>query len=130
RDWSSDVCSSDLPRRLEVVPAFSHSFVQPGAPPPGFRELREQAAPLYCAMLAPGPVYGAEVLLRAFAEVHQHNPRARLALYGPSTLEMDFSYAGAGAGAVRAYGELHRSAALALIAASDVFVRPTLADGD
>jgi len=118
------------PRRLEVVPAFSHSFVQPGAPPPGFRELREQAAPLYCAMLAPGPVYGAEVLLRAFAEVHQHNPRARLALYGPSTLEMDLSYAGAGAGAVRAYGELHRSAALALIAASDVFVRPTLADGD
>ena len=125
------VCCGVAPGRVEVVPAFSHSFLQPGAPPPGFRELREEAAPLYCAMLAPGPVYGAEDLLRAFAEVHRRNPRARLALYGPGTLELEALHpAGAAAGAVRGYGELHRPAALALIAASDVFVRPTLADGD
>jgi len=116
-------------RRIEVLPAFSNSFLQPGAPPPGFRELREEAAPLYSAMLAPGPVYGAQVLLRAFAEVLAGNPRARLALYGPGTLELVGS-AGPAAAGVRAFGELHRPAALAVIGGSDVFVRPTLADGD
>jgi glycosyltransferase involved in cell wall biosynthesis len=122
------LCCGVARSRIEVLPAFTHSFLKPGTPPAGFRELREEAAPLYCAMLAPGPVYGAEVLLRAFAEVHQQNPRARLALYGPGTLELHL--AGAAAGAMRAFGELHRPAALALIAGSDVFVRPTLADGD
>ena len=117
--------------RLEVLPAFSPSFLRPGAPPPGLAGLREAAAPLYCAMLAPGPVYGAEALLRAFSFVHGQNPRARLALYGPGTLELDtVRLAGPAAPAVHAFGELHRPAALALIAASDVFVRPTLADGD
>jgi glycogen synthase len=125
------LCCGVAQERIEVLPAFSPSFLQPGAPPPGFRELREEAAPLYCAMLAPGPVYGAEDLLAAFAEVHQRNPRARLALYGPGTLELlPIRPAAAAAGAVRAFGELHRPAALALIAGSDVFVRPTLADGD
>ncbi|TMB04205.1 MAG: glycosyltransferase family 4 protein [Deltaproteobacteria bacterium] len=117
--------------RIEVLPAFSRSYLEPGAPPAGLRDLRAQAAPLYCAMLAPGPVYGAQVLLRAFAEVHARNPRARLALYGPGTLELDLARsAGEAAGAVRPFGELHRAVALALIGGSDVFVRPTLADGD
>ena len=117
--------------RIEVLPAFSRSFLEPGAPPPGFRDLREQAAPLYCAMLAPGPVYGAEVLLSAFARVHAQNPRSRLALYGPGTSQLEVVRpCGAAAPAVTAFGELHRPAALALIAGSDVFVRPTLADGD
>ncbi len=125
------LCCGVARERIEVLPAFTHSFLQPGTPPAGFRELREEAAPLYCAMLAPGTVYGAEPLLRAFAEVHQRNPRARLALYGPGTLELELlRWAGAAACALRAFGELHRPAALALIAGSDVFVRPTLADGD
>ena len=125
------LCCGVARERIEVLPAFTHSFLQPGTPPAGFRELREEAAPLYCAMLAPGPVYGAEALLRAFVEVHQRNPRARLALYGPGTLEPELlRWAGAAACAIRAFGELHRPAALALIAGSDVFVRPTLADGD
>src|SRR5712692_9249171 len=125
------LCCGVARERIEVLPAFTPSFLQPGTPPAGFRELREEAAPLYCAMLAPGPVYGAEVLLRAFAEVHQRNPRARLALYGPATLELELlRWAGAATYAMRAFGELHRQAALALIAGSDVFVRPTLADGD
>jgi len=125
------LCCGVAGARIEVLPAFSHFFLEPGAPPPGFGELREAAAPLYCAMLAPGPVYGAEVLLRAFADIQARNPRARLALYGPGTRELDPSrFAGAAAAAVCAFGELSRPAALALIAHSDVFVRPTLADGD
>ena len=118
-------------RRVEVLPAFSSSFLEPGDPPPGFRDLRSAAAPLYCAMLARGPVYGADVLLRAFSEVHARNPRARLAIYGPATAEIDVArFCGPAASAVSVLGELRRPAALAVIAASDVYVRPTFADGD
>src|SRR5690348_15626378 len=110
------------------------SFLHPGTPPHGLREIRAEAAPLYCAMLAPGPVYGMEPLLRAFGRIHAQNPRARLVVYGPGTEQMGAEVARlcgeAAATAVHAFGELHRPSALALIAASDVFVRPTLADGD
>ncbi|TMB39470.1 MAG: glycosyltransferase family 4 protein [Deltaproteobacteria bacterium] len=120
--------------RIEVLPAFSPSFLHPGTPPPGLREIRAEASPLYCAMLAPGPVYGKETLLRAFGRIHAQNSRARLVVYGPGTELMGAEVAQlcgeAAASAVHAFGELHRPSALALIAASDVFVRPTLADGD
>src|SRR5207237_4589818 len=93
----------------------------PGDPQPGCRDLRSAAAPLYCAMLARGPVYGADVLLRAFSEVHGRNPRARLAIYGPATAEIDVArFCGPAASAVSIFGELRRPAALAVIAASDV----------
>src|SRR5206468_2241454 len=68
-----------------------------------------------------------------FARVHAQTPRARLALYGPGTAEMSEAIerlCGPAAIAVHAFGELHRPQALALIAGCDVFVRPTLADGD
>ena len=50
-------------------------------------------------------------------------PGAALALYGPASDAVHVE-------GVRAFGELHRAQALALVAACDVFVRPTLADGD
>jgi len=109
---------------LEVLPAFSGRFLQPGAAPPGLRELRESAQPLFCAMAVTSrPVYGLEVLLRAFAEVRSHLPGAALAMYGPGTEALRDP-------GVHGFGELHRPQALALISASDVFLRPTLADGD
>jgi glycogen(starch) synthase len=109
---------------VEVLPAFTGRFLQPGSPPPGLRELRDSASPLYCAMAVTSrPVYGLQVLLRGFAEVRARKPRAVLAIYGPGTEELS------GDG-VRGFGELHRAQALALLAACDVFVRPTLADGD
>jgi glycogen synthase len=110
-------------RDVEVVPAFSHEFIKPGAPPEGLAALRARAAPLYCAMIAPRPEYGERILLRAFSEVRVKIPDAALALYGPGS-------DGVREDGVHAFGELHRPQALALIAACDVFVRPTLADGD
>lgn len=116
--------STGLPRdRIEVLAAFSHRFVRPGAPPPGLSQLRAEAAPLFCAMVAPRPEYGEPVLLDAFARVLERKPSARLALYGPGSESVR-------APGVHPFGELHRPHALALIAACDVFVRPTLADGD
>jgi glycogen(starch) synthase len=106
-----------------VLPAFLRDFVKPGAPPPGLAELRAEAAPLFCAMVQPQAEYGLPVLLRAFAQVLERKPQARLALYGLRSDEVE-------AAGVRGFGELHRPQALALMAACDVFVRPTLADGD
>ena len=108
---------------VEVLPAFLHELVTPGTPPEGLRELRAKAAPLYCAMVAPRPEYGQEILLRAFTEVRARLPEAALALYGPASDAVHED-------GVQAFGELHRAQALALVAACDVFVRPTLADGD
>src|SRR5205085_1345330 len=107
----------------EVVPAFSHEFIKPGSPPEALATLRAGASPLYCAMIAPRPEYGQGILLRAFAEVRVKIPAAALALYGPGSDSVRED-------GVRAFGELHRAQALALMAACDVFVRPTLADGD
>jgi glycosyltransferase involved in cell wall biosynthesis len=115
-------CGVDA-RRIEIVPAFSREFLQPGAPPAGLAELRARAAPLYCAMLAPPEIYGRDVLLQAFARVRVRLPAAGLTLYGAGTEAIS-------APGVHAFGQLHRPSALALMASSDVFVRPTLADGD
>ncbi|MGE5048911.1 MAG: glycosyltransferase [Deltaproteobacteria bacterium] len=106
-----------------VVPAFSREFVKPSAPPAGLEEVRAVARPLYCAMIAPRPEYGATILLDAFARVRARLPEAALALYGPGSELVR-------AAGVHAFGELQRPQALDLMAACDVFVRPTLDDGD
>jgi glycosyltransferase involved in cell wall biosynthesis len=106
-----------------VLPAFSDASVKPGTPPDGFDEFRAEAKPLYCAMIAPRPEYGAEILLRAFAEVRNNLSHARLALYGPGSEDVR-------AEGVRGFGELSRAQALAVTAGCEIFVRPTLADGD
>lgn len=108
---------------VEVLPAFLRESITPGTPPDGLLELRAKAMPLYCAMVAPRPEYGQEILLRAFTQVRARLPEAALALYGPASDSVHED-------GVRAFGELHRAQALALMAACDVFVRPTLADGD
>ena len=110
-------------RAVQVMPAFLDAALSPGDPPAGFVDLRAEAAPLYCAMLAPRPEYGEPVLLRAFATLLHQRSHARLALYGAGTDAL--RVAGA-----RGFGELPRPQALALMAGCDVFVRPTLADGD
>ena len=107
----------------EVLPAFSADGLAPGAPPPGLEKLRASASPLFCAMIAPRPEYGLPVLLRAFAQVRASLPGAGLALYGTASQEVR-------AEGVHGFGELLRPQALSLIASCEVFVRPTLADGD
>jgi glycogen(starch) synthase len=108
---------------VEVLPAFSREFLKPGEPPEGLAELRAASAPLYCAMVAARPEYGQDTLLHAFALVRAKLPTSALALYGPGSESVSQD-------GVKAFGELYRAQALALIAACDVFVRPTLADGD
>jgi glycosyltransferase involved in cell wall biosynthesis len=110
-------------RRLAVVPPFSPALMATPAPPPGLAAFGAAHAPLFAAALAPGPVYGADVLLSAFAAVRARLPRAGLVAFGPGT-------AGLAADGLLALGEVRHGAALAAIEAADVFVRPTRADGD
>ena len=109
----------------EVLPAFSSEFLCPGDPPPGIPD----ASPLFCAMVAPRPEYGQDILLRAFEQVRTALPASALALYGTGT-EAFAQDASRKPQAVHGFGELPRPQALALLERCDVFVRPTLADGD
>jgi len=111
------------PRRLAVLPPFSPSVLGERRTPPALPPFRAASAPLFAAALAPGPTYGADVLLPAFAALRERLPRAGLVLFGPGTAAL-------GREGVLGLGDVPHSAALAVIEAADVYVRPTRADGD
>ncbi len=110
-------------RRIAVLPPFSPSMLVPGAPPAGLVAFRAARRPLFTAALAPGRTYGADVLAAAFAAVRARLPGAGLAAFGPGTDAL------AGEG-ILGLGDVPHGAALAVIGAADVLVRPTRADGD
>jgi glycosyltransferase involved in cell wall biosynthesis len=121
------------PARIAVVPAFTPAALAFRLPPPGLAQLRRRHPLLLACALAPGPEYGAMVMLDAFKIVHAHNNQAGLILFGPGTHDPALAVAVRArglAGAVHQLGELARERALAIVAACDAFVRPTLADGD
>ncbi len=121
------------PARLVVAAAFTPSSLAFRLPPPGLAQIRRAHPLLIAAALAPGVEYGATVLLDAFALVRARRADAGLVVYGPGTRAPALAAAararGLG-GAVHHFGELERTRALAVVAAADLFVRPTLADGD
>jgi glycosyltransferase involved in cell wall biosynthesis len=121
------------PARVVVAAAFSAASLALRLSPPGLAQLRRAHPLLVAAALAPGPEYGAAVLLDAFARVRARRPDAGLVVYGPGTRAPALAAAARArdlGGAVHHLGELERRRALAVVAAADVFVRPTLADGD
>jgi glycogen(starch) synthase len=114
-----------------VIPAWTARSLAFRLDPPGLRQLRARHEPLLACALAPGREYGAEILLDAFDAFVQKHPRAGLLLYGPGTRELASEVARRGVRQnVALFGELPRERALAIVAACDLFVRPTLADGD
>ena len=121
------------PARIVVAAAFTPASLAFRLPPPGLAQIRRAHELRVASALAPGPEYGAAVLLDAFALVRARRADAGLVVYGPGTRAPALAAAararGLG-GAVYHLGELERSRALAVVAAADVFVRPTLADGD
>lgn len=120
------------PARLETAPAFGREGLVKGVLPAEAAKLRGAHARVLCAMLAPGPDYGAEELFAAFASLRATRDDVALAVYGPGT-ESDETRRLAeslGAAPVLRLGQIEREEALALMAASDVFVRPTRVDGD
>lgn len=121
------------PARIVVAAAFTPASLTFRLAPPGLAQIRRAHPLLVASALAPGPEYGAAVLLDAFALVRARRPDAALVVYGPGTRAPALAAAARARGLGRAVyhlGELGRHYALAVVAAADVFVRPTLADGD
>ncbi len=117
--------------RVEVAPAGTGPL-QPGEPPAGLARARARFEPLLACAVAPSPIYGTRPLLGALPVLASRMPRVGLALFGPGRREAIEALAGVyGVGErVELLGELDHAQALATIAACDVFVRPSLADGD
>jgi glycosyltransferase involved in cell wall biosynthesis len=113
------------PARLAVLPAFSPSVIEPPEAPRGLAEFRAAHAPLLAAALLPSPIYGADLLLPAFEALRRRRPRAGLVLFGEGSDRAALR----GSGRL-GLGEIPHAAALAVLEAADVFVRPTRADGD
>lgn len=118
---------------VPVVPAFLSSQVQVGQPPPGFDAARSRWPVLVAMAGHPSPVYGLELMLAALGDPEVKARGIGLALFGPETEGAAATAAAQAAGVsdrVAAFGELPHDQALALVKASNLFVRPTSADGD
>jgi glycosyltransferase involved in cell wall biosynthesis len=112
------------PDRLACAPAFLLDALDERLVPAGLPALRRRHPTLVCAAAAPGPEYGLRTLAAAFDRLRADHPQAALVLFG------DAGGRSPRAPGIYQLGELPRGEALGLIASSDVFVRPTTADGD
>src|SRR6185436_20225577 len=103
---------------------FLASRVIPGEPPRGFEAIRERRRPLIAMAHHPSPIYGTAAMISAIGELAHRFPDVGLALFGPGEKPAGCN------GLVEWLGELPHPQALAVIAKSDAFVRPTTVDGD
>jgi glycogen synthase len=117
--------------RLVELPAFLPAAVRPGELSESVREAREKHGMLLSAAIAPSPVYGARVLWAALLQLRRTRPELGILVFGPGSDALAGELEKAGVREfVYGLGELSHADALAAMAVSDVFVRPTLADGD
>jgi len=123
--------------RIRVHPAFVASEVRPAALDPALDSaLTDRLAarrPLVAYAHHPSKVYGRALFLEALARVRARRPGLTAVIYGPGTDAPEFAAdvrAAGVAGALEVVGELEHPVALGVMAACDLFVRPTLADGD
>jgi glycogen(starch) synthase len=118
------LAASGVPgERLSVLAPYSPTVLEARDPPAALADFRAAHAPLLTAALPPGAVYGADLLLPAFAALRARLPRAGLLVFGAGT-------EGLRATGLLGLGEVAHPSALAVLEAADVFVRPTRADGD
>lgn len=119
------------PHKLTELPAFSAAALQVGPLPAAARAARNRHPVLLTAALAPSPIYGARVLFAALRQLRRVVPDVGLLIFGPGTQQHAEELAAMGLGdCVHALGECRHGEVLAAIAQSDLFVRPTLTDGD
>jgi len=120
--------------RVVVAPAFTASSLAFRLDPPGLAAIRRRHRPLVCATVVAGAhEYGADVLFDGFVQVLRRLDASALIVFGPGTRSPGFAAQVRQRGldgAVHLLGDLDRPRALAVMAASDLFVRPSRADGD
>lgn len=121
--------------RLEVAPAHLPEPAPALAPPPEIADRLLGRSPLLSTVLFFRPEYGLEVLLDALARLRSSHPALGCLVMGGGDGEAEAEarrqvVARGLDEAVVFTGDLPHPLCRALIARSDLFVRPTLADGD
>ena len=119
--------------KIRVHPAFVASEVRPGDLPLGFADIRARYPLLLSYAHHPSPVYGRALLLDGLQALGKAGTLAGLVAFGPGSRSVEFrgdvEQRGLRAQVI-ALGDVSHGTALAVMKASDLFVRPTLADGD
>ena len=120
-------------RSLCVIPAFLGESVSTGALPARCVEARGRFTPLIAWADHPSEIYGRSHALPALAWIAKRHPAAGAVVFGPGTdgarFRAELQKHGI-AGRVVGLGPLPHPEALAVMEAADLFLRPTLADGD
>jgi glycosyltransferase involved in cell wall biosynthesis len=123
-----------VPReRIVECPAFLSSQLLARQAPSGLDEVLKRRAPLIAYAHHPSPVYGRALMLAALKKISQRYPDVGLAVFGPGTRLSQFqenARAERVEGLIEDFGELPHPQSLGLLARCQLFVRPTLADGD
>jgi glycosyltransferase involved in cell wall biosynthesis len=121
------------PPSVRVIPAFLAESISAGELPFSAQEARGRFSPLLAWADHPSPVYGRTHALAALGWIARRHPAAGAVVFGPGTEGAAFRAEAERRGVgdrVVGLGPLAHAEALAVIGAADLFLRPTLADGD
>lgn len=118
-------------RRGLVAPAFGQDGLDLAPLPAEAARVRAAHNIVVSAMLGRGEDYGGSELIQAFLKFRKHAPNAALILYGPGATQALIAERPALTKTpISCLGPIERAEALAVVKASDLFVRPTRVDGD
>lgn len=120
-------------RRLATAPAYLETPPPREVPPEALQAWLEDHHPVVSTALFFRPEYGFEVLVEALRSLKTRHPGLGCLVLGSGEQEPEASRRLAAEGMeewVLLAGDVSHPLCLALIARSDLFVRPTLADGD
>ena len=111
--------------RIQILPAFFPTGASLRELPHGFEQWSRQHDPILSTALFFRPEYGFTLLVQAVSELRRKHPRLGCVVMGdsesrPQGLPQH----------VFAIGDLAHGSCLAVIARSDIFVRPTYSDAD
>jgi glycosyltransferase involved in cell wall biosynthesis len=111
--------------RIEIMPAFLPSPAVPLELPAGFESWSQTHQPVISTALFYRPEYGFALLVRAISELRKKYARLGCIVMGDSESRPERLPPH-----IFAIGDVTHDSCLAVIARSDVFVRPTFSDGD
>ena len=121
------------PHRLEVLPAFLSADIPKGEPESEVMAWIGRHRPLFSTVLFFRPEYGFDLLVAAFARLRRVYPSCGCLVMGSGEQRAQAEKRVREAGleeAILLLGDVNHDACLKLMSACDVFLRPTLEDGD
>ncbi len=119
------------PRSVHVVTPFVGFVGAPGAVPPAVAPFVANHALVITAALGPGAEYAAPLLVEAVRKLRAEGVDAALVAYGSGSHSRAIQSIALSIGnAALLLGAVDRPTAIAVMKSAQIFVRPTLADGD